>query len=58
MPGIAFIEMTKKDIVRHKLVSRIVEAYDAYAQKKEMRDEKMTPGEEHSTTTENISTEN
>lgn len=25
--GIAFIEMTEKDIVRHKLVTRIVEAY-------------------------------
>ena len=31
VPGIAFIEMTKKDIVRHKLVSRIVEAYEADA---------------------------
>ncbi|MBR1594317.1 MAG: PhoH family protein [Alloprevotella sp.] len=29
IPGIAFIEMTKKDIVRHKLVTRIVEAYEA-----------------------------
>ncbi len=28
--GIAFIRMTKKDIVRHKLVTRIVDAYDAY----------------------------
>ncbi len=26
--GIAFIQMNKKDIVRHKLVTRIVEAYD------------------------------
>ena len=26
--GIAFIEMNGKDIVRHKLVTRIVEAYD------------------------------
>ena len=42
VPGIAFIEMSKKDIVRHKLVSRIVEAYDAYAQKKEAREEKST----------------
>lgn len=31
IPGIAFIEMTKKDIVRHKLVTRIVEAYEAEA---------------------------
>ena len=28
VPGIAFIEMNKRDIVRHKLVTRIVEAYD------------------------------
>ena len=28
--GIAFVHMTKKDIVRHKLVSRIVDAYDEY----------------------------
>lgn len=26
--GIAFVEMTKQDIVRHRLVTRIVEAYD------------------------------
>ena len=29
IPGIAFVEMNKKDIVRHKLVTRIVEAYEA-----------------------------
>lgn len=28
--GISFVEMTQKDIVRHKLVTRIVEAYDRY----------------------------
>lgn len=28
IPGIAIVEMSKKDIVRHKLVSRIVEAYE------------------------------
>ena len=28
IPGIAFIQMSKADIVRHKLVSRIVEAYE------------------------------
>ena len=28
--GISFIEMNKKDIVRHKLVTRIVEAYEKY----------------------------
>lgn len=30
--GIAFIEMNKKDIIRHKLVTRIVEAYEHEAQ--------------------------
>lgn len=28
--GISFIELTKKDIVRHKLVERIVDAYDKF----------------------------
>lgn len=28
--GISFIELNKKDIVRHKLVTRIVNAYEAY----------------------------
>ncbi len=32
--GIAFIWMTKKDIVRHKLVTRIVEAYDKHEKKR------------------------
>ncbi len=31
--GIGFVELNKKDIVRHKLVTRIVEAYDAYDSK-------------------------
>lgn len=31
--GISFIEMNKKDIVRHKLVTRIVEAYERYEEK-------------------------
>ena len=30
IPGISIIRMTKKDIVRHKLVTRIVEAYDEF----------------------------
>lgn len=30
VPGIGFIEMNEKDIVRHKLVTRIVNAYDKY----------------------------
>lgn len=37
--GIAFIEMTKKDIVRHPLVTRIVEAYE---HDDEMRREKLS----------------
>ena len=28
--GISIVELTKKDIVRHKLVERIVDAYDAF----------------------------
>lgn len=32
--GVAFIEMTGKDIVRHKLVTRIVEAYDRDEQRR------------------------
>ena len=28
--GISVIELTKKDIVRHQLVTRIVNAYEAY----------------------------
>ncbi len=30
VPGIGFVTLNKKDIVRHKLVTRIVDAYDAY----------------------------
>jgi phosphate starvation-inducible PhoH-like protein len=36
--GISFIEMNKNDIVRHKLVTRIVEAYEKY--EKEMENER------------------
>jgi phosphate starvation-inducible PhoH-like protein len=28
VPGIGFVHLDKKDIVRHKLVTRIVEAYE------------------------------
>lgn len=36
--GISFIELNKKDIVRHKLVTRIVDAYEKYdEQKKEAK---------------------
>lgn len=31
--GISIVELTKKDIVRHKLVERIVEAYDTFDKK-------------------------
>lgn len=33
VPGIGKVQFSKKDIVRHKLVQRIVEAYDAYDEK-------------------------
>jgi phosphate starvation-inducible PhoH-like protein len=36
--GIAFIEMSKKDIVRHKLVTRIVEAYERASKNNTERD--------------------
>lgn len=39
--GISFIELNKKDIVRHKLVTRIVEAYEKFDEKlKKEREEK------------------
>ena len=31
--GISFVELNKKDIVRHKLVTRIVEAYEKFEEK-------------------------
>ena len=40
IPGISFVEMGKEDIVRHKLVTRIVEAYDKNNQHK--KDEETT----------------
>ena len=44
--GIAFIEMNKRDIVRHKLVTRIVEAYDRdSAMRKEARLSEQKSGE-------------
>jgi phosphate starvation-inducible PhoH-like protein len=30
VPGIGFVTLTKKDIVRHKLVTRIVEEYEKH----------------------------
>ena len=39
--GIAFVDMDQRDIVRHKLVTRIVEAYDKFeAKRKEMQMQK------------------
>ena len=35
--GISFIELNRKDIVRHKLVTRIVEAYEKFEEKRESR---------------------
>ena len=32
--GISFVELNKKDIVRHKLVTRIVNAYEAFDRQK------------------------
>ena len=32
--GISFVEMNEKDIVRHRLVTRIVNAYDEYDRKR------------------------
>lgn len=41
--GISFIELDKKDIVRHKLVTRIVEAYEKFEETtKKEREEKIT----------------
>ncbi len=37
--GISFIELNKKDIVRHKLVTRIVEAYEKYEEKQKEKRE-------------------
>ncbi len=37
--GISVVELGQKDIVRHKLVTRIVHAYEAYDQRKEENEE-------------------
>lgn len=36
--GISFIELNKKDIVRHKLVTRIVEAYENSRRKRKQKE--------------------
>ena len=44
--GIEFIELDKTDIVRHKLVTKIVEAYDKWNSNKEMKGQKVSDKEE------------
>jgi len=44
--GIGKIEFTKKDIVRHKLVQRIVDAYDKFDLKKKKEREAKTKTDE------------
>ena len=39
--GISFIELNKKDIVRHKLVTRIVEAYEKFEEKEKAESKKL-----------------
>ena len=43
--GIAFIEMDKRDIVRHKLVTRIVEAYEQESKQQRATEETEQKGE-------------
>ena len=38
VPGIGFVHLGKKDIVRHKLVTRIVEAYEKKDKEKEKQE--------------------
>lgn len=47
IPGIAFIEMDKGDIVRHKLVSRIVEAYEKEAERRKLEATARQEEQEH-----------
>lgn len=42
VPGIAFIEMDRSDIVRHKLVTKIVEAYEQDAKRRKEEKEVQT----------------
>ena len=39
-PGIGFVTLTKKDIVRHKLVTRIVEAYEKHEREEAAKNKK------------------
>lgn len=49
--GIGKVEFTKKDIVRHKLVQRIVEAYDKFDKNKKKEAEEAKKSKENKTTT-------
>ena len=40
MEGIAFCKLTSKDVVRHPLVQKIVQAYENYEAKEAARDGK------------------
>ena len=44
--GISFIELNKKDIVRHKLVTRIVEAYEKFEEKAKLDKEEKRKAEQ------------
>jgi phosphate starvation-inducible PhoH-like protein len=41
IPGIAFVYLTDKDVVRHQLVQKIIKAYEEYNL---LREEGMSPG--------------
>lgn len=41
--GISFVELNKKDIVRHKLVTKIVEAYEKFEKEKTAKSLPLTP---------------
>ena len=43
IPEIAIVHLSGRDVVRHELVQRIVEAYDQYAQKTDLQNRKTWP---------------
>jgi len=47
--GISFITLTQQDVVRHRLVQRIIQAYESYEENNKTR----TVGENHRTQREN-----
>lgn len=46
IPGLAFIQFSKDDVVRHRMVQRIIEAYDKYEHKTEKKEKSETDGQE------------